>query len=168
LSAGISGGYWPSKYFEVGPATHDQAQFSFKGAGAGLAPVILAATVAAVVISRSPWPALIAFLIPVVTAETRWVLTRTGPQVTRRVLVWGTVLFSRTLSLTEGDSASCEVIEDSLLTGYRRPRWYRITLWVTALGREFELMRTNNPDDGNHAAAAINEAIKRICAKPAS
>ena len=168
MSAGINGSYSPSRYFEVGPTTHDTAQFSFKGAGVGFVPVILAATVAAVAIARSPWALLIAVLIPVFTSEIRWVFSRTGPQVTRSLVIWGAVLFSRTLSLTKGDSASCEVMEDSLLTGYRRPRWYRITLWVTALGRDFQLMRTNNPEVGNRTATAINEAINRICAKPAS
>ena len=168
MAGGISGGYWPSRYFEVGPTTHDQAQFSFKGAGVGLVPIIVVATAAAIAIARSPWALLLGALIPVVTAETRWVFSRSGPKVTRSVVVWGSVLFGRTLTLTEGDSASCDPLEDSLLTGFRRPRWYRITLWSTALGHEFELMRTNNPEDGNRTAAAINDAIKRLCGEPAS
>jgi hypothetical protein len=65
-------------------------------------------------------------------------------------------------SVQRGDSASIESMEDSMLLA-ARPRWYRLTLWSTALCRRRIVIKTNQLRNSNARLLCSTKHSGRRC-----
>jgi hypothetical protein len=162
------GSGFPSVALGSETTSGDGVQFSFFSAAAPLlitAIAVLALTIA--LMRHSVAPMLLVCLVPIFLLRTIWRFLYKGPTVERRVMLFGLTLWRRTYPLEEADAASTTLIEDSLLFT-ARPSWYRLNLWSSALGKDQEIMRSNQPDDLGRTADLINEALRKVRAGAAS
>ena len=158
----MAAGYFPSVVFGAETTTSAGIQFSFINAAAPLSiPAIATLALTFSLVRHSVAPALLALLIPLFLLKTIWLFRYVGPAVERRTTLFGIALWRRTYPLQQGDSASIDPIEDSFLLT-QRPRWYRLTLWSSALGKDHEVMRSNQPDDLERTTKLLNDAIARV------
>ena len=161
-------GYFPSVALGRETSTSEGIRFSFINAAAPFFIPVIAVSALAVCLARhSPAPALLGLLIPFFLLRSTWTFRYDGPTVERRTMLFGLTLLRKAHPLQDGDAASSEPIEDSLLLT-QRPRWYRLTLWSSALRRDLEVMRSNQPEDLERTAKLLNAAIGRIRAQAAS
>ena len=157
---------WLSLGEEV--ATDDGFRFEFVSVTAIVfIPMILVLTLTFAFANHSAIPLLMALLIPICFLKTTWSFRYHGPMVERRITLFGRSLLLGTHSLQHGDAAYVEPIEDSVLLTVR-PRWYRLTVWSTALCKDWVVMKSNQLEDLEHTAGLFNAAIQKVLLRASS
>jgi hypothetical protein len=157
---------WLSLGEEV--ATNDGFRFEFVSVAALVfIPVILVLALTFAFAIHSAVPLLVALLIPLCFLKTTWIFRYHGPTVERRITLFGRSLLLGTHPLQHGDAASVEPVEDSVLLTVR-PRWYRLTLWSTALCKDRVVMKSNRLEDLERTASLFNAAIQKVLLRASS
>lgn len=77
---------------------------------------------------------------------------------------FGAPLWRRVYALEDSDTASVDVIEDTIFLT-QRPRWYTLSLWSSALSKDLVVMRSNDPEELRRIASILNAAIADVRAK---
>ncbi|WP_116812860.1 hypothetical protein [Steroidobacter cummioxidans] len=128
------------------------------GGAALLIPVLLIFMAALAFANRSVVPLSLTLVIPLLLIKSTWYVWYDRLVVEHQSTLFGLLLTKREYPLRRGDSASIELIEDSMLL-VARPRWHRLTLWSTALCHSRTVIRSNQYEELERAAALFNEAI---------
>jgi hypothetical protein len=149
---------------EAGVVSADGVRYVRTGAGLVLVPIILVAVLLASFALHTAWPALGLVAILLVNREDQWAFCYSGPSVAHSISLWGRVVWRKRYPLDKSDRASADVIEDSLLR-VDRPRWFKLNLWLTGLGTELTLMRSNDADYVAQMVEALNGTIRHVCEK---
>lgn len=143
-------------------ATEDGCRVVFMNVvGPLIIPIVFVVALSLAFASRSFLPLLLVLVIPLTATSATWIFRYRGPTVERRVTLFGFALLKKTYPLRDGDSASIEAIEDSILLTVR-PRWAKLTLWSSALGKDLVVMRSNDMDELERAVQVLNDAIRKI------
>jgi hypothetical protein len=166
--AGPAPGFVPSLALASKVTTDEGVTFSFTNV---MAPVFTLLCLVAILtfslVKHSAVPWLLVLLLPLFWGKSRWTFCYRGPSVKHRLDLFGLTLWRRQWPLRASDSASADLIEDSIFMT-ARPRWYKLNLWSCAQTKDHELMRSNEPADLERTVALLNDAIKEVCAKAAS
>ena len=165
---GPAPGFVPSLALASKVTTDEGVTFSFTNV---MAPVFTLLCLLAILtfslVKRSAVPWLLVLLLPLFWSKSRWTFCYRGPSVKHRLDLFELTLWRRQWPLTASDSASADLIEDSIFMT-ARPRGYKLNLWSCAQTKNHELMRSNEPADLERTVAMLNDAIKEVCAKAAS
>lgn len=127
-------------------------------------PLIIVVAAALSLATREALPLLLPVALFHVYLQPRLAFCYTGPSVRRTLMLFGAPIWRRTYALEDSDTASAELIEDTVFLA-QRPRWYKLTLWSSALSKDHVVMRSNEPDDLARIARILNAAIADVRAK---
>ena len=164
----MTGGRTPSLALTGTETTDEGIEFSFTNVMAPLFTVVaMAAILTFSLTQHSALPWLLALLLPLFWIKSSWAFCYRGPTLKFRLHLFGVVLWSRRWVLTSTDSASADLIPDSIFL-MQRPQWYKLTIWSSTLQRDHVVMRSNDPEDLARLVGMLNDAIKKVCATPAS
>jgi|SRR6185437_537512 len=96
--------------------------------------------------------------------QPRWAFCYLGPSVRHTRTLFGVPLWRRVYALEDSDTASVDVIEDTIFLT-QRPRWYTLSLWSSALSKDLVVLRSNDPEELRRIASILNAAIADVRAK---
>ena len=157
----------PALYFSAKTTTLEGVELSFGQVMAPLVPWIFLLFVALCFVDHTALPLLLALALPLFLLKNVWTFCYRGPRVRHEVQLFGVSVWRSEWTLNESDSASKDLIEDSIFLTVR-PRWYKLNLWSVAGDRDHTIMRSNDLDELDRLVAMLNDTIKEVSAHAAS
>jgi hypothetical protein len=157
----------PATYLRARDTTPEGIELTFANVADPVAAFGFVVIGAFCFIERSAIPLLFTPIVLLFFLRDVWTFCYRGPRVRHNLQLFGVKLWRSEWHLEKIDTASADLIEDSIFM-VQRPRWYKLNLWSCAQQRDHTLMRSNDPDELDRLVTLLNDTIKEVSANAAS